>query len=71
VIGRKVSEARKDLGWTQKELADEMGVDRQRIGKIESGKKCEINVYYEAAEAMGIAFEELVMYEPRKKGSKQ
>jgi transcriptional regulator with XRE-family HTH domain len=39
IIGRKIKSLRKKKGFTQQELADLLGVDRQYIWKLENGKK--------------------------------
>jgi transcriptional regulator with XRE-family HTH domain len=39
IVGRKIKLLRKKKGYTQQELADLLGVDRQYIWKLENGKK--------------------------------
>ena len=38
-FGRRVRVARKALGWTQEDLASEVGVDRTYIGGVERGER--------------------------------
>ncbi|ANO50055.1 helix-turn-helix domain-containing protein [Woeseia oceani] len=38
-FGRRVRAARKAQGWTQEDLASEVGVDRTYIGGIERGER--------------------------------
>jgi transcriptional regulator with XRE-family HTH domain len=39
VLGRRIREERKVLGWTQEELADNAGIDRSYIGGVERGER--------------------------------
>jgi transcriptional regulator with XRE-family HTH domain len=39
VLGRRIREKRKVLGWTQEELADNAGIDRSYIGGVERGER--------------------------------
>ena len=36
-IGRKIQNARKAKGWTQKQTAQKMGISQQLISRIETG----------------------------------
>lgn len=38
-FGRRVRSARKARGWTQEDLASEVGVDRTYIGGVERGER--------------------------------
>lgn len=37
VLGRRIRDQRKTLGWTQEKLADEARLDRSYVGGIERG----------------------------------
>ncbi|HEY9610492.1 helix-turn-helix transcriptional regulator [Allocoleopsis sp.] len=37
-IGLELISTRKDLGWTQKQLADKLGVTEQNVQKLEKNK---------------------------------
>lgn len=37
-IGKRIKEKRKDKGFSQKDLADKVGVDNSQFSKIETGK---------------------------------
>lgn len=43
-LGRFLRELRLERGWTQSELAEELGVTRQYVSEIENGKP---NIYSE------------------------
>ena len=38
-LGSRIRERRKELGWTQEELAAEAGIDRSYIGGVERGER--------------------------------
>ena len=37
MLGRKITERRKHLGWTQADLAEKLGVDSETISRFERG----------------------------------
>jgi transcriptional regulator with XRE-family HTH domain len=37
-VGLELIQSRKDLGWTQKNLADKLGVTEQQVQKLEASK---------------------------------
>lgn len=39
ILGQRIREKRKSLGWTQEELADNAGIDRSYIGGVERGER--------------------------------
>lgn len=39
ILGERIREKRKSLGWTQEELADYAGIDRSYIGGVERGER--------------------------------
>lgn len=39
ILGERIREARKSLGWTQEDLADNAGIDRSYIGGVERGER--------------------------------
>lgn len=44
-IGAAIREARLDVGMTQEELADAIGVSRQTVSQLERGLKADVGVY--------------------------
>ncbi len=66
-LGLNVKTAREDLGLSQSELGNPIGFDKQQMNYIEKGNDCKASVYYELAEGMGMAFEELAVYHLKKK----
>lgn len=57
-IGRQIREARSDSGLTQEELAKELHVCRQMIGRYESGQdEPSIAVLARAGAVLGVSFE--------------
>jgi transcriptional regulator with XRE-family HTH domain len=39
VLGQRIRERRRSLGWTQEELADYAGIDRSYVGGVERGDR--------------------------------
>lgn len=39
VLGQKIRDKRKALGWTQEDLADNAAIDRSYIGGVERGER--------------------------------
>jgi len=60
----KVRELREKANWTQKELGEQVGVSRQAINAIETGKfDPSIWLAYDLARLFGLAIEELFDFE--------
>ncbi|MBR7147773.1 MAG: helix-turn-helix transcriptional regulator [Firmicutes bacterium] len=60
----KVKELREKANWTQKELGERVGVSRQAINAIETGKfDPSIWLAYDLARLFGLAIEELFDFE--------
>jgi len=60
----KVRELREKANWTQKELGERIGVSRQAINAIETGKfDPSIWLAYDLARLFGLAIEELFDFE--------
>lgn len=60
----KVRELREKANWTQKELGEQVGVSRQAINAIETGKfDPSIWLAYDLARLFGFAIEELFDFE--------
>jgi len=60
----KVKELREKANWTQKELGEQVGVSRQAINAIETGKfDPSIWLAYDLARLFGLAIEELFDFE--------
>ena len=59
-----VKELREKANWTQKELGERVGVSRQAINAIETGKfDPSIWLAYDLARLFGLAIEELFDFE--------
>jgi len=55
-IGMHIRKERKDLGFSQIELAEEVGLTRTSIVNIETGRqRLPIHVLYTVAEALGVS----------------
>ena len=60
----KVKELREKANWTQKEVGERVGVSRQAINAIETGKfDPSIWLAYDLARLFGLAIEELFDFE--------
>ena len=60
-LGRRIADARRDRGLTQKDLAEKVGVTAQAVSKWERGSSCpDISILDEIACALGISVSELL-----------
>lgn len=60
-LGRRIADARHDLGLTQRELADKVGVTAQAVSKWERGSSCpDIAILDEIADTLGVSVSELL-----------
>ncbi len=60
-LGRRIANARHDLGLTQRELADKVGVTAQAVSKWERGSSCpDIAILDEIADSLGVSVSELL-----------
>ena len=53
-LGARMRSRRKDLGWTQTELADKVGTSQAVIQKIENGKSLRPRILEELARALDV-----------------
>ncbi len=53
-LALKIAEARKNSGFTQKELAKKAQVTQQQLSKIENGLNCNIKTFLKVCAALGI-----------------
>jgi len=64
--------ARKDLGWSQRDLADQLGITHSIIGKIETGdRRLDVIEFYEYTKALELVPSEtlfLLFHEHNKLG---
>tara|TARA_Y100000114_G_scaffold155648_1_gene180361 strand:- start:1389 stop:1823 length:435 start_codon:yes stop_codon:yes gene_type:complete len=59
-VGTRISQLRQDRGWTQKDLADKVGIGSNHISRIETGKMLPRRSTLKAfAEAFEIQLEDL------------
>lgn len=56
-IGKLFLERRKELGLTQQQLGDRVGVTKSEISKIENGRGITFSTINELAEALGVSAE--------------
>lgn len=60
-FGRNVRQARKDMGWTQEQLAFEAGVKRAYLSEVENGQRnVSLDVVEKLAKALAIDVSKLV-----------
>lgn len=60
-LGRKIADARRTLGLTQRDLADKVGVTAQAVSKWERGSSCpDIAILDEIADSLGVSVSELL-----------
>lgn len=53
-LGAALRARRLELGMTQQDLADELGLSRQRVSALETGQIGQARLLFEAAEALGL-----------------
>jgi DNA-binding XRE family transcriptional regulator len=54
-LGLKISKKRKDLGLSQKELAERCHVTQQQLSKIENGINCNLLTFIRITSKLGLA----------------
>lgn len=69
-LGKKIADARRQMGLTQNALATRVGVTAQAVSKWETGRSCpDISILDEIADILGISLFELLGMEERNKSS--
>ena len=69
-LGKKIADARRQMGLTQNALATRVGVTAQAVSKWETGRSCpDISILDEIADILGISLFELLGMEKREKSS--
>ena len=69
-LGKKIADARRQMGLTQNALATRVGVTAQAVSKWETGRSCpDISILDEIADILGISLFELLGMEEREKSS--
>jgi transcriptional regulator with XRE-family HTH domain len=64
-IGSRIRQRRRQLGWTQRELAKRIGTPWPRISKLEQGHSApSVRDLARLQEALGMSFDELIVGEP-------
>ena len=53
-LGSRLRKRRKDLGWTQTELADKVGTSQAVVQKIENGKSLRPRILEQLADALDV-----------------
>ena len=60
-LGKKIADARRQMGLTQNALATRVGVTAQAVSKWETGRSCpDISILDEIADILGISLFELL-----------
>lgn len=60
VLGKKIQKQRKEIGYTQEELGDKVGISRAYMGYIEQGRYGpSLEVLEKIAKAIGIPLKQL------------
>ena len=63
-IGKFIAQSRKELGWTQRQLADELAISDKTVSKWETGKGLpEVALMMPLCEVLGISVNELLLGE--------
>jgi transcriptional regulator with XRE-family HTH domain len=63
-IGRRIAQARRDKGWSQRELGDALGISEGQISRYETGRVTPHRARYEAiANALDV-LAEIFFYDP-------
>ena len=53
-LSLKIAETRKDIGLSQKELAEKACVTQQQLSRIEQGMNCNVLTFLKVCHALGI-----------------
>ena len=65
-LGKRISAHRKQLGLTQDQLAEKLGVTAQAVSKWENDQSCpDISMLPKLAEIFGTSIDELLGREPQ------
>lgn len=60
-IGERVKRAREELGWSQEDIASEVGMSRASLANIELGKvRVSIHKLQDVADVLGIPYSKLI-----------
>ena len=60
-LGKRIADARRDIGRTQRDLAEKVGVTAQAVSKWERGSACpDISILDEIAYTLGVSVSELL-----------
>lgn len=56
-LGARIRQAREDRGWSQSNLAEQTGLSRPTIARIEAGHHVRMGTLEKAAEVLGLSLE--------------
>ena len=60
-LGKRIADIRRDIGLTQRDLAEKVGVTAQAVSKWERGSSCpDISILDEIACALGVSVSSLL-----------
>ena len=60
-LGSILRENREAKGLTQEDLAMEMGVTREAISMVESGKRCSLEMVWNLSQALGLRLSDVIV----------
>lgn len=68
-LGERVKELRKEMGWSQGELADKVGTDARQVSRYENGRITpSLDVVARIAEVLNVSLDHLVFEDvPRRR----
>lgn len=70
--GDRIRKMRKEHRLTQEQLADELGISREYLGKLETGKRgASIDILIQIAEIYQVSLDYLILGKVEKQGSTQ
>src|SRR5262245_22547008 len=61
--GEQIQRLRRDKGWTQKQLADEVGFAKKTVERLENGEPTRRQTLQVVADALGVRVEDLLVRE--------
>ena len=59
--GMRIRDLRRQLGWTQAQLAKRAGYDERTLNRIENGSRARLQTIKDVSQALGVPFQSLVL----------
>lgn len=70
--GDRIRKMRKEYQLTQEQLADELGISREYLGKIETGKRgASIDILIQISEIYDVSLDYVILGKDKKQGNMQ